>query len=436
MNSQSRPTASSDRQRGLRPQLHTDPSLGFSSVDDAVAAIRAGGMVVVVDSPDRENEGDLVMAAARVTPDQINFMATHGRGLVCVSLTEERLRELQIPPMVTKVTDPLRTAFHVTVDHRTRTTTGISATDRAETIKALVDPEARPDDFSMPGHTFPLAAKDGGVLKRAGHTEASVDLAELAGLAPAGVICEIADEDGEMARLPSLRQFAERHGLPLICISDLIRYRRGHLVPSSIVRTGNASLPLALGTFCATAYRDAETGIEHLALVHGTPRPDVVPLVRVHSECMTGDIMGSRRCDCGEQLEQSLRRIASEQHGALIYLRGHEGRGIGLGEKLRAYQLQEQGLDTVEANLALGHPVDARDYGVGAEILKDLGITQVRLLTNNVEKRLGLEDRGILVTERLTVQTTPHPDNVRYLHTKRTKLGHMLEELATPAVLS
>jgi 3,4-dihydroxy 2-butanone 4-phosphate synthase/GTP cyclohydrolase II len=434
MNSQSRPTASFDRQRGLRSQQHTDPSPGFSSVDEAVAAIRAGGMVVVVDSPDRENEGDLVMAAARATPDSINFMATHGRGLVCVSLTEERLRELEIPPMVTKVTDPLRTAFHVTVDHRTRTTTGISATDRSETIKALVDPAARADDFSMPGHTFPLAAKDGGVLKRAGHTEASVDLAELAGLPPAGVICEIADEDGEMARLPSLRGFADRHGLPLICISDLIRYRRGHLVPPTVVRTGSASLPLALGTFCAYAYRDTGTGIEHLALVRGTPRPDVVPLVRVHSECLTGDIMGSRRCDCGEQLEQSLRRIASEEHGALIYLRGHEGRGIGLGEKLRAYQLQEQGMDTVEANLALGHPVDARDYGVGAEILKDLGITQARLLTNNVEKRLGLEDRGILVTERLTVQTTPHPDNVRYLHTKRTKLGHMLEELATPAM--
>lgn len=416
-----------------RPRTATAPSPGMASVEAAVEAIRSGGMVVVVDSPDDENEGDLVMAAAKVTPDCINFLATRARGLVTVSLTEQRLAELQIPPMVATANDPLAQAFHVPVDHRSRTTSGVSATDRAETIRALVDPKARPEGFRRPGHTLPIAARDGGVLKRAGHAEAAVDLAVLAGLPPAGVLCEITDEDGELAQMASLKEFAARHGLPIVAVTDLIRYRRARLDRARMVPCGRALLPTEFGQFAATAYRDTSSGVEHMALVYGAPHAADLPLVRVHSECLTGDIFESRRCDCGEQLHAALRRIVAAGYGALVYLRGQEGRGIGLGEKLRAYGLQDHGLDTVEANLALGHPVDAREYGAAAEILRDLGMPEVRLLTNNVEKRLGLEDHGIDVHARVGIETVPHGDNVRYLETKRTRLGHLLEQQATSA---
>lgn len=431
-----------DRQRRglgsapLCPRSATDPSPGMASVDTAIAAIRSGGMVVVVDSADEENEGNLVMAAARVTPDCINFLATQARGLVTVSLTEERLAALQIPPMVASTSDPLATPFHVTVDHRTRTTSGVSATDRAETIRGLLDPQARPESFRRPGHTLPIAARDGGVLKRAGHAEAAVDLAVLAGLPAAGVMCEIADEDGELARMASLREFAGRHGFPIIAVTDLIRYRRARLARAMLVPCGRAVLPTEFGEFAATAYRDGASGVEHMALVYGAPGGGDLPLVRVHSECLTGDLFESRRCDCGEHLHASLRRIVAAGHGALIYLRGQEGRGVGLGEKLRAYGLQDRGMDTVEANLALGHLVDAREYGAAAEILRDLGMSDIRLLTNNVEKRLGLEDHGITVHARVGIEAMAHDGNVSYLETKRIRLGHLLEQQVTSATRS
>jgi 3,4-dihydroxy 2-butanone 4-phosphate synthase/GTP cyclohydrolase II len=415
----------------VRRAADDDPELGFSAVDEAVAAVAAGRLVVVVDSPDRENEGDLVMAADCVTPEAVNFMAVHGRGLICVSLTQERLCELRIPAMVQDVSDPLRTAFHVSVDHRTRTSTGISARDRAATIMALVDPCARPDDFTRPGHMFPLGSQPGGVLTRAGHTEASVDLATLAGRTPAGVICEIATPDGEMARLPFLMRFAAEHGLPIVSIGDLIAYRKKQL--QLLTRTGEAVLPLEAGTFRALAYRNELKGVEHLALLYGDLSRRTAPLVRVHSECMTGDLFGSRRCDCGPQLDLALRRIVNEGAGALIYLRGHEGRGIGLGQKLRAYALQDRGLDTVEANRALGLPVDARDYADAAQILDDIGVTRLRLLTNNPGKRLGLAELGVAVTERVPIQVPANRDNLRYLKTKRARLGHLLDEIDSPA---
>jgi 3,4-dihydroxy 2-butanone 4-phosphate synthase / GTP cyclohydrolase II len=408
-----------------------DPLPELATVEEAVAAVAAGRMVVMVDSADRENEGDLVMAADCVTPEAINFMATHGRGLICVSLPRERLRELRIPEMVQDPSDPLRTAFHVSVDHRTRTSTGISARDRAATIMALVDPTARPDDFSRPGHMFPLACREGGVLTRAGHTEASVDLATLAGRTPAGVICEIAAPDGEMARLPFLLRFAARHDLLVITISDLIAHRKKQR--NRVTRTGEAILPLEAGAFRAVAYRSEAEGVEHIALLYGDLPRRTAPLVRVHSECMTGDLFGSRRCDCGEQLTQALDRIVGEGAGALVYLRGHEGRGIGLGEKLRAYALQDRGLDTVEANSALGHPADARDYTDAAQILGDIGLTRVRLLTNNPCKQLGLTALGITVTERVPIQVPVNRDNARYLRAKQSKLGHLLDEIHVSA---
>ena len=364
------------------------------------------------------------MAADAITPSSINFMATHGRGLVCASLSAQRLRELRIPPMVSDNEDPHGTAFHLSVDHRTLNTTGISAADRAATIRALVDPKADGDDFTRPGHVFPLAARDGGVLTRPGHTEAAVDLAVLAGRAPGGVICEIANPDGEMARLPALLDFAARHRLPIVAISDLIAYRRRH--ERLVTKLGDARMPLEQGDFVAHAYRDDLTGLEHIALTMGDVEGGEPPLVRVHSECLTGDLFGSRRCDCGPQLEKALEEVAEAGRGAVVYLRGHEGRGIGLGEKLRAYRLQEQGLDTVEANEQLGHPIDARDYGVGAQILRDLGIEAVRLLTNSPGKQVGLESHGVQVAERVPLETLPTPENVRYLRTKRAKLGHRL----------
>jgi 3,4-dihydroxy 2-butanone 4-phosphate synthase/GTP cyclohydrolase II len=407
----------------------------LSSVDEAVAAIAAGGMVVVVDSPDRENEGDLIMAADSVTPAAINFMATHARGLICVSLPRERLDELEIGPMVQENTDPKRTAFHVSVDHRVETTTGISARDRARTIAALADPRSDAGDFSRPGHVFPLACRRGGVLTRPGHTEAAADLSALAGRPPAGILCEIADADGEMARLPRLREFAREHGLPILAISDLIAYRREN--DCCVQRAGEARVPLPAGEFTAVGFLDVRDGREHVAFVAGDLASSSAPLVRVHSECLTGDVFGSQRCDCGEQLQLALGIIADEGCGAVVYLRGHEGRGIGLLGKLDAYRLQDaDGLDTVEANLALGLPVDMRDYRVGAHILRELGAHRVRLLTNNPDKCLGLERCGIAVSERVPLITAPTHDNLAYLDAKRRRLGHMYEAEPVPVPAS
>jgi 3,4-dihydroxy 2-butanone 4-phosphate synthase/GTP cyclohydrolase II len=394
-------------------------------VEDAVAAIAHGEMVVVVDAPERENEGDLVIAAEHVTPATVNFMATYGRGLICVSMLRERLDALHIPPMVAESTDPKGTAFHVSVDHRERVTTGISATDRTVTIRGLADPASRPTDFTRPGHVFPLAYRPGGVLKRAGHTEASVDLATMAGLSPTAVICEIAGDDGEMARLPRLREFADEHGLLVLAISDLIAYRRQR--EKLVRRVSQARLPLPQGEFTAIGYEDLVDGREHMALVLGDVRRRSDVMVRMHSECLTGDVFGSRRCDCGPQLELALEKIAREGAGVVVYLRGHEGRGIGLLEKLHAYRLQESGLDTVDANLELGHPTDRRDYGIGMQILTDLGISEMRLLTNNPAKRAGLEGYGLSVVDRVPLVTTPTAENVHYLATKQRRMGHMLD---------
>jgi 3,4-dihydroxy 2-butanone 4-phosphate synthase/GTP cyclohydrolase II len=397
----------------------------LSSLGAAIETIAQGKMVIIVDHPDRENEGDLAMAARYATPAAINFMATHARGLVCVSMDRDRLQELEIAPMVQTNTDPNGTAFHVSVDARRRTSTGISASDRAETIRRLADPTTTPSDFNRPGHVFPLACRAGGVLERAGHTEASVDLAGLAGAGRTAIICEIARADGEMMRLPELLEFADRHQLPVISIDDLIAHRRSR--EQRVTRVSEARIPLAQGTFTVVGYRDLLDGREHLAAIMGDVSGQPAVLVRVHSECLTGDVFGSRRCDCGRQLELALHTIAAEGAGAVVYLRGHEGRGIGLLEKLSAYGLQDAGLDTVEANLALGHPADLRDYRAGAEILKDLGVDDVRLLTNNPAKRGGLEDGGVSVLECVPLQTAPTAENVRYLGAKRSKLGHSLE---------
>jgi 3,4-dihydroxy 2-butanone 4-phosphate synthase / GTP cyclohydrolase II len=396
---------------------------GTASVEDAVAAIARGEMVVVVDSEDRENEGDLVMAAAQITPNAVNFMAKHGRGLICVPMLSERLRDLQIPPMVATNEDAHGTAFHVSVDHRA-VSTGISAADRALTISALADDATQARGLVQPGHVFPLACRDGGVLRRPGHTEASVDLALMAGCAPVAVICEIAAEDGTMARLPELMEFAAHHRLAVLAISELIEFRRR--TEQLVERVGDARLPLDAGDFRAFGFRDRVDGREHIALVYGDPLAVDAPLVRLHSECLTGDAFGSRRCDCGSQLRLALDRIAAEGAGVLVYLRGHEGRGIGLLEKLRSYELQDAGLDTVEANLELGHPADLRDCGAGIQILADLGVTRLRLLTNNPAKRASFEKSGIDVIQCVRLVTDPTPENVTYMHAKSTKMGHEL----------
>jgi 3,4-dihydroxy 2-butanone 4-phosphate synthase/GTP cyclohydrolase II len=396
---------------------------GLAGIDETIAAVARGELVVLVDSPDRENEGDLVMAAERVTPEAINFMAAQGRGLICVPMERERLAELAIAPMVADGTDPHGTAFHVGVDHAARGTTGISAADRAATVAALASPSSGPRDFTQPGHVFPLAARPGGVLRRAGHTEAAVDLAVLAGLSPAAVICEIMADDGRMARLPQLLDFAAEHGLVVAAISDLIAYRRRRA--RLIERTSEARMPLREAEFTAVGYRDVLDGREHVALVLGDVAAPGV-LVRVHSECLTGDVFGSRRCDCGAQLERSLSLIAAEGRGVVVYLRGHEGRGIGLHNKLHAYRLQDGGLDTLDANLKLGLPGDRRDYGIGMQILADLGVGALRLLTNNPAKREGLEGHGLTVTARVPLHTEPTPENVRYLAAKQRRMGHLL----------
>ena len=402
----------------------TDYSSEFNTVEEAVEAIRRGEIVIVTDDADRENEGDLTMAAQCVTPEAINFMAKYGRGLICLPATHERLEELDLHPMVVDAEDPYRTAYTVSIDAREGTTTGISAHDRAHTIRKFTDPSAQPQDFVRPGHVFPLDAKEGGVLTRAGHTEAAVDLARLAGLFPAGVICEIMNEDGTMARVPELLRFAKQHGLKIITIADLIAYRRR--TERLVRRVATVHLPTKYGEFLLHAYESIVDRSEHLALVVGDVSTGEPTLVRVHSECLTGDMLGSLRCDCGEQLRQALRMIQAEGCGVLLYMR-QEGRGIGLLNKLKAYQLQETaGLDTVEANERLGFKADLRDYGIGAQILYDLGIRKIRMMTNNPRKIAGIHGHGLEVVERVPLQVPAHKENVRYLRTKRTKLGHLL----------
>jgi 3,4-dihydroxy 2-butanone 4-phosphate synthase / GTP cyclohydrolase II len=393
----------------------------FATVEEALEDIRNGRMVVVVDDPDRENEGDLVLAAQFATPEAVNFMATHARGLICLCLTDERCEELGLPPMAQRNEAPLGTAFTVSVEAREGVTTGISAADRAHTIQVAIDPESIPHDLVQPGHVFPLRARGGGVLVRAGQTEAAVDLARLAGLSPAGVVCEIMNEDGTMARVPDLVPYCERHRLRMITVADLIEHRRR--TEMLVERVVSVQLPTEFGLFSAIAYRETLTGREHLALVMGEVGENV--LVRVHSECLTGDVFHSLRCDCGEQLEAALAAIAAEGRGVLLYM-AQEGRGIGLLNKLRAYELQERGLDTVDANLALGFAADEREWGIGNQILADLGITTMRLLTNNPKKVSGVEAYGLKVTEQVPIEMPPHPENVRYLAAKRDKLGHKL----------
>jgi 3,4-dihydroxy 2-butanone 4-phosphate synthase / GTP cyclohydrolase II len=393
----------------------------FASIEEAVEDIRNGKMVVVVDDPERENEGDLVAAAQFATPEAVNFMATHARGLICLCLTGERCEQLGLPQMTQRNEARLETAFTVSVEAREGVTTGISAADRAHTIHVAIDPASTAHDLVQPGHVFPLRARDGGVLVRAGQTEAAVDLARLAGLDPSGVVCEIMNEDGTMARVPDLVPYCERHGLRMITVADLIEYRRR--TEKLVERVVSVQLPTEFGLFTGIAFRETLTGREHLALVMGEVGDDV--LVRVHSECLTGDVFHSLRCDCGEQLEAALAAIAAEGRGVLLYM-AQEGRGIGLLNKLRAYELQEQGLDTVDANLALGFAADEREWGIGNQILAELGITTMRLLTNNPKKVSGVEAYGLKVTEQVPIEMPPHPENVRYLAAKRDKLGHKL----------
>jgi len=379
-------------------------------------------MVVVVDDKRRENEGDLVMAAEKVNPQSINFMAKFGGGLICMPIIKQKLNELGIGMMVTENTDTHKTAFTVSVD-AAETTTGISAHERSLTIRKIIDPNSRPEDFNKPGHVFPLEYRNGGVLVRAGHTEAAVDLANLAGLFPAGVICEIMNEDGSMARVPELKKYVKTHGLKLITIADLIDYRRRH--EKLVERVSEVNLPTKFGIFKAIGFKDKITAEEHIALVMGEIHPEVPVLTRVHSECLTGDVFGSKRCDCGEQLHEALRRIAREGTGILLYMR-QEGRGIGLLNKLRAYHLQDHGMDTVEANEALGFPADLRDYGIGAEMLADIGAGKLKLMTNNPKKISGIFGFGLKVVERIPLEINFNENNQFYLSTKKSKLGHML----------
>jgi len=398
----------------------------FASIDDAIEAIRTGRMIVVVDDEDRENEGDLTMAASTVTPEAINFMARHGRGLVCLAMTPERLDQLEIPLEVTDNSSRRDTAMCVSIDARERTTTGISAADRAETVRVTLDPASTPRDLSRPGHVFPLRARTGGVLVRAGHTEAAVDLARIAGLEPAGVICEIMNDDGTMARVPELTKFARKHGLLMITIADLIQYRMR--TERLVKRAATASLPTEFGAFHVFAYENQVDNQAHVALVRGDIGDGKDVLVRVHSKCLTGDVFHSARCDCGPQLDAALLRIANEGRGVLLYL-NQEGRGIGLVNKIRAYALQDQGLDTVEANERLGFKADQRDYGIGAQILSDLGVKTMRLLTNNPRKFVGLQGYGLSVSEAVPLEIPASDSTRRYLKTKKDKLGHKLSSV-------
>jgi 3,4-dihydroxy 2-butanone 4-phosphate synthase/GTP cyclohydrolase II len=399
--------------------------MSFATIEEAIEEIRQGKMVILVDDEDRENEGDLTMAAEKVTAQHVNFMARYGRGLICVSMTEERARELDLPPMVQDNTSAFRTAFTISVDAKKGVSTGISAPDRALTIQTLVDARTSPGDIARPGHVFPLIAKPGGVLARTGQTEGSVDLARLAGMKAMGVICEIMNEDGTMARRPDLDRFAAAHDLKIATIADLIKYRLQH--ERLVHRAAETVLPtLIAGDFKAIAYTNDVDPNEHLALVLGDWKPEDPVLVRVHSECVTGDVFHSQRCDCGEQLHRALDIIRQEGRGALVYMR-QEGRGIGLCNKLRAYVLQDKGLDTVEANLELGFPPDQRDYGVGAQIIRDLGIRRMRLMTNNPTKYVALTGYGLEIVERVALEVKPNQINLKYLQTKRDKMGHMLK---------
>jgi 3,4-dihydroxy 2-butanone 4-phosphate synthase/GTP cyclohydrolase II len=399
----------------------------LAKVEAAIADVGAGRTVIVVDDQDRENEGDIIVAAEKVTPEHIGFMVRYCSGIICVPMEGERLEELHLPLMISQNEESMGTAFTISVDAREGTTTGISASDRAHTIRTLIDPRSKPYDLSRPGHIFPLRYTPGGVLRRAGHTEAAVDLARLAGLYPAGVLCEVVNEDGTMARLDDLERFAKEHDLSIISIADLIAYRRRQ--EKLVHRATEARIPTAFGTFTAIAYESFD-GRTHVALVKGDVASQRDVLVRVHSECFTGDVLGSIRCDCGLQLAEAMRRIDEEGTGVVVYIRGHEGRGIGLRHKLEAYALQDGGLDTVEANIELGFSPDARDYGVGAQILVDLGISRMRLLTNNPVKRAGLEGYGLDIVERIPLQSEPNPENIRYLETKKEKLGHLLDHLS------
>ena len=401
----------------------------LNSIREAIDAIAAGKFVVVVDDEDRENEGDLIIAAELVTAEDMAFMVKYTSGVVCCAITNERADALHLPLMVANNTEAMGTAFTISVDVAEGTSTGISASDRSLTCKALANGHIAASGFARPGHVFPLRARAGGVLKRAGHTEAAVDLATMAGLAPAGVLCEIVSDDGTMARLPELIEFAQTHGIPIISIADMIRYRNRH--ERLVERFSSARIPTIYGEFSAHIYRSSLDDVEHLAFVFGEVNENKIPLVRVHSECLTGDVLGSLRCDCGSQLDLAMKLVAENGSGAIIYLRGHEGRGIGLGHKMRAYALQDEGMDTVDANVALGFAPDSREYGIGAQIISDLGIQKMRILTNNPAKYGGLQGYNLEIVERVPLISDSNPENVRYLQTKEERMGHLMDKSNT-----